>query len=148
MLKKFTINESKYIFHNFLNLPQCTCIRNFFNFYSSFTSTLLFSSGRYCYMSDVLDRDKTFSTLYNFLCPFNILEKCDGGFRCTTGPCLPPQWQCDGDSDCPDGSDENRTRCSKYMYSHWRRLDGQELVDNIMFKLAKLNQLIKVLLLN
>lgn len=93
-------------------------------------------------MSKVLERDKTNN---NFLCPFNILEKCDGGFKCTMGPCLLSYWQCDGDSDCPDGSDENRTHCSKY--SQWGRMDSQELVNIIMFKLTNLTELIMVLLL-
>lgn len=40
-------------------------------------------------MLKVLDKDKINN---NFLCLFNILEKCDGGFKCTMGFCLFFYW--------------------------------------------------------
>lgn len=35
-------------------------------------------------------------------------------FRCTDGTCIPQSLECDSRPDCPDNSDEDPNRCSKY----------------------------------
>lgn len=37
-------------------------------------------------------------------------------FKCkSTGRCVSEAWHCDGDEDCPDGSDEDTELCRKYI---------------------------------
>lgn len=38
-----------------------------------------------------------------------------GYFFCKTGTCIPDTWECDGDIDCADGSDEH-DHCCKCIY--------------------------------
>ena len=39
----------------------------------------------------------------------------DGEFRCgNETKCMSLMWQCDGEEDCKDGSDERITTCSKF----------------------------------
>lgn len=35
-------------------------------------------------------------------------------FACLNGQCVPGRWRCDGEPECPDGSDEAEETCSKW----------------------------------
>ena len=37
-------------------------------------------------------------------------------FRCTDGRCIPSRWQCDGEPDCDDKSDESSVLCGKILF--------------------------------
>lgn len=37
----------------------------------------------------------------------------ESDFVCNSGQCVPNRWQCDGDPDCEDGSDESAELCRK-----------------------------------
>lgn len=37
----------------------------------------------------------------------------ESDFVCISGQCVPNRWQCDGDPDCEDGSDESAEQCRK-----------------------------------
>lgn len=37
----------------------------------------------------------------------------ESDFVCISGQCVPNRWQCDGDPDCEDGSDESAELCRK-----------------------------------
>ena len=42
----------------------------------------------------------------------------DEEFRCGSGQCIPLDWQCDGEQDCPEGLDEWDNLCSKFLICH------------------------------
>lgn len=41
-------------------------------------------------------------------------------FACLNGQCVPGRWRCDGEPECPDGSDEAEETCSKWRQSTHR----------------------------
>lgn len=43
---------------------------------------------------------------------FSVKKTCSASdFVCNSGQCIPNRWQCDGDPDCEDGSDESPELC-------------------------------------
>ncbi|XP_076665934.1 low-density lipoprotein receptor isoform X9 [Andrena cerasifolii] len=58
-------------------------------------------------------------TIFGFLAAADAfstdsIHKCsDSEFKCTNGRCIPANWHCDGDRDCPDGSDEDPAVCNE-----------------------------------
>lgn len=52
-------------------------------------------------------------------CPAVSVQKtcAETDFVCRNGQCVPSRWQCDGEPDCEDGSDESLDVCRKYAPS-------------------------------
>lgn len=47
-------------------------------------------------------------------CPTAKKTCADSDFTCGNGHCIPERWKCDGEEECPDGSDESETMCSEF----------------------------------
>lgn len=49
-------------------------------------------------------------------CPAVSVQKtcAETDFVCQNGQCVPSRWQCDGEPDCEDGSDESLDVCREY----------------------------------
>lgn len=45
------------------------------------------------------------------LCPTAKRTCADSDFTCDNGHCIPERWKCDGEEECPDGSDESKATC-------------------------------------
>ena len=61
-----------------------------------------------------LRQNVTFDSLVFILVNPNRTCKNDE-FRCDNGRCISKQWTCDGDSDCPNGDDEKKANCRKFI---------------------------------
>lgn len=49
---------------------------------------------------------------------FSVRKTCaEVDFVCHSGQCVPKRWQCDGEPDCEDGSDESIEMCRKSDFS-------------------------------
>lgn len=47
----------------------------------------------------------------SYLCPTAKRTCADSDFTCDNGHCIPERWKCDGEEECPDGSDESKATC-------------------------------------
>uniref|UniRef100_A0A3B3ZJH4 Uncharacterized protein n=1 Tax=Periophthalmus magnuspinnatus TaxID=409849 RepID=A0A3B3ZJH4_9GOBI len=55
----------------------------------------------------------------SLLCVYAVHKTCaDSDFVCQSGGCVPVRWQCDGEPDCEDGSDEAMDICRKCPLVH------------------------------
>ncbi|KAB1268303.1 Low-density lipoprotein receptor-related protein 8, partial [Camelus dromedarius] len=48
-------------------------------------------------------------------CPAAKKTCADSDFTCDNGHCIHEQWKCDGEEECPDGSDESEATCTKQV---------------------------------
>uniref|UniRef100_A0A2K5EKE1 Low-density lipoprotein receptor-related protein 8 n=1 Tax=Aotus nancymaae TaxID=37293 RepID=A0A2K5EKE1_AOTNA len=48
-------------------------------------------------------------------CPAAKKTCADSDFTCDNGHCIRERWKCDGEEECPDGSDESETTCTKQV---------------------------------
>lgn len=46
-------------------------------------------------------------------CPSAKKTCADSDFTCDNGHCIHARWKCDGEEECPDGSDESEATCSE-----------------------------------
>uniref|UniRef100_A0A4W4FF19 EGF-like domain-containing protein n=1 Tax=Electrophorus electricus TaxID=8005 RepID=A0A4W4FF19_ELEEL len=52
--------------------------------------------------------------VFTLICTLNLKKTCaPSDFACENGQCVPGRWRCDGEPECPDGSDEAEATCSK-----------------------------------
>lgn len=53
----------------------------------------------------------------SFILSLPVRKTCEEvDFVCHSGQCVPKRWQCDGEPDCEDGSDESIEMCRKFDF--------------------------------
>lgn len=66
-------------------------------------------------------------------------------FRCkSNGRCIPFNWQCDQEKDCPDGSDEDPELCRKYFYFFFYYLNKLNTSTSQIFEIIKSKQVLNL----